>query len=147
MIQTVSYIQTQSVDIECLNPETDAAQKILHHLWILQIQFHQLEMTFPAFVPETVIVGTVSFKTDMEPVFIRRIPFFFLNIPKSPETTANMVKYSVQDDFDTVCMQILTDFPEIIVCAETAVNLCEIPGIVTMVVGFENRIQDDGPSF
>lgn len=101
-------------------------------------------MAFPAFVPEPIIVGAVPCKTDMEPVFIRRIPFLLLDIPKSPETTADVVKYSVQYDFDAVCMQILTDFPEIIVCAETAVNLFEISGIVTMVVGFEDRVQDDG---
>ena len=38
---------------------------------ISKVQFDQVIVSFPAFIPESVIIVRVSFKRDMKPVLIR----------------------------------------------------------------------------
>ena len=61
-------------------------------------------MSFPAFIPEPIIIIAVAVKIDMEPVFIRGIPLLFLYVLKCPESAAYMVEYAVQDDFYSMCV-------------------------------------------
>ena len=100
-------------------------------------------MPFPALVPESVIVTAVSVKINAEPVFVRRIPFFLLDIFKSPEASSYMVEYAVEHDFYIVFVERLADFPEIFVRSEAAVDFREIPCVISVIVGLEDRIQDN----
>ena len=97
-------------------------------------------MSFPAFIPENVIVTTISVKTQMKPVLVWRIPFFLLNILKSPEPTTNMVKHAIQYNFHMVFMKYMAYFGEIIVSSKAAVYLFKIPCIISVIVGFEDWI-------
>ena len=58
-------------------------------------------MSLPALVPEAVVIITVSVKIYIKPIFIWGIIPFFPNILKSKKFPADMVKYSVQKDFDS----------------------------------------------
>ena len=100
MIQTIGNIQTESVDAEVFDPKLYTVQQIIYNSRILKIQLDQFKMTFPAFIPETIIITTVSVETDMKPVFIRRVPFLFLDIPECPEAASDMVEDTVKDYFD-----------------------------------------------
>ena len=91
-------------------------------------------MTFPSFIPETIVIRTVSVEADMEPVFIRRVPFLLLHILECPEATSNMIEYSVQHDLYIVIMQIFTDFFKVFVRSKTTVDLAEISCVIPMVV-------------
>ena len=100
MIQTIGNIQTESVDAEVFDPKLYTVQQIIYNSRILKIQLDQFKMTFPAFIPETIIITTVPVETDMKPVFIRRVPFLFLDIPERPEAASDMVEDTVKDYFD-----------------------------------------------
>ena len=54
-----------------------------------------------------------------------------------------MIENAVQHDLHIVVVERLTDFLKIIVRSEAAVNLFEIPRIITVVVRLKDRIQDD----
>ena len=98
-------------------------------------------MPFPAFIPEAVIIGGITVKIDAEPVFVGRIPFLLLHILKSPETAPYMVEYTVQNNLHIMCMQILADLCEILVCPKATVDFFEIAGIISMIVRFKYRVQ------
>ena len=133
-VQTIGNVQTQSVDVEGVYPKLDTFQEIINNGRVLKIQLHQFKMTFPAFVPKSVVVSAVTVKVNMEPVFIRGVPFLLLNILKSPESASYMVKDTVQDDLYTVLVKTLADFCKILVRAETTVYLSEITGIIAVIV-------------
>ena len=54
-------------------------------------------MSFPAFIPKTILVGAITVKLEIEPIFIQRAPFFLPYILKSPKTTTNTVSYTHLD--------------------------------------------------
>ena len=97
-------------------------------------------MTFPSFIPETVIVTAVSVKTDMEPVLVWGIPFLLLHILKCPEASSDMIEYTVQHNLYIMFMQIFTDLFKIFICTESAVDLLKISCIISMIVRFKDRI-------
>ena len=97
-------------------------------------------MSFPSFIPESVIVAGITVKIDAEPVFVWRIPFLFQYIFKCPEATSYVIKHTVKNDFYIVCMEIFAYFFEIFIGSETAVDFFIIPGVITMIVWFENWI-------
>ena len=53
------------------------------------------------------------------------------------ETSADMIEYTIQDDFHIVIMQCCTYVRKIGICTKTAVNLCHIPCIITMCITFK----------
>ena len=140
VVQTVSNIQSEPVDPEFLDPHFHTVEQIVDNCRILKVQLDQLVMSFPSLVPESVIVAAISVKIDTEPVFVRRIPFLFLNILKCPETSSYMIEHAVEHDFYIVIMKRLTDLFEVVVRAKTAVDLCKISRIVAVIVRFKNRI-------
>ena len=140
-LQTVGNIEPQSVDIEFFHPALHAFQKVIDNSRIVEIQFDQFIVPFPAFIPEAVIIGGITVKIDAEPVFVGRIPFLLLHILKSPETAPYMVEYTVQNNLHIMCMQILADLCEILVCPKATVDFFEIAGIISMIVRFKYRVQ------
>ena len=97
-------------------------------------------MSFPSLIPESVIVAGITVKIDAEPVLVWRVPFLFLYILKCPEAASYVIKHTVKNDFYIVCMEIFAYFCEIFIGSETAVDFFIIPGIITMIVWFENWI-------
>ena len=140
VVQAVSYIQSEPVDPELLNPHFYTVEQIVDNRRILQVQFDQLIMAFPSLIPEAVIVTAVSVEINAEPVFVRRIPFLFLNVLKCPETSSYMIEHAVKHDLYIVIVKRLTDFFEVVIRAEAAVDLCKISCVVTVIVRFKNRI-------
>ena len=55
-----------------------------------------------------------------------------------------MIENPVQHDLDAVFMKSLADVGEIFIGAQTAVDLAEVPGVIPVIVGFENRVQENG---
>ena len=55
-----------------------------------------------------------------------------------------MIEYTVEHDLDIMVMEFFADGFEILVCPQTAVDLHKIPCVISMVVGFKDRIQDNG---
>ena len=51
-----------------------------------------------------------------------------------------MIEHAVEHDFYIVIMKRLTDLFEVVVRAETAVDLCKISCVVTVIVRFKNRV-------
>ena len=143
MVQTIGHVQAQPVDVKRIHPVFDTFQKIVCDGRILKVQFYQFKMSFPAFIPEPIIIIAVAVEIDMEPVFIRGIPLLFLYVLKCPESAAYMVEYAVQDDFYSMCVQVFAYTGKIIICAKSAVDFLKIPGIIPVAVGFKDRIQQD----
>jgi len=75
----------------------------------------------------------------MEPVFVRGIPAIFKYILKCPEAASHMVKYTIQDNLDSRCMQLIDNLLEILVRAKTAVDLRVISRIVAVCIALEYR--------
>ena len=134
VIQAVRHIQTESVNVKFFNPSAHAVQQIIGYGRILKVQLHQLIMSFPAFVPEAIVVAAVAVKADVKPVFIWRIPFLFLHIAECPESSSYMIEYAVQHDADTMLMKCAADICKIFIRAKTTVNRTEISGVVAMIV-------------
>ena len=139
MIQQISHIQTQSVNIEGFHPETDALQNMVHHLFIFQIQLHQIVIAFPALVPQTVVVVGISAQINMKPVQIRRVLPVFQHVLKGPEASSHMVEHTVQHHADSGLMQAPAHLCKILVASKPAVNFSEISCIITVGIRFKYR--------
>ena len=100
-------------------------------------------MSFPAFIPEAVIVGIIAVEINMEPVLIRGIPLLLLDILKGPESASHMVEHSVQDDLHAMCMETLADFSKILVRSKPAVYLLKITCVIAVVIRLEYRVKQD----
>ena len=144
MIQTISHIQTQPVYIEFLHPISDTVKNMSDHFLILQIQLHKVVISFPAFIPQAVIIIGISAQINMEPVQIRGILPFLQNILKGPEASSHMIENTVQHHPDSFFMKVLTDLFEILIGAQPAVHLPEIPGIIPMGIRLKQRGKIDG---
>lgn len=107
---------------------------MIHHRRILKVQFDKLKMALPSLVPEPVIITAVTVEIDMEPVLVGRIPFLLLYVSKCPESSSDMVKDTVQYNFDIVIVQLPAYSPEIIIGPKPAVDLPEISCVVSMIV-------------
>ena len=62
---------------------------------ISQIKLYKIEVSFPAFVPEAVIIVGVTVEREMEPVLVLRVPLLLLNIPECPKASSDMVEHAV----------------------------------------------------
>ena len=144
VVQAVSNIEAQSVNAEFFNPESDTIQQVICDCRILQIQLNQLEMAFPALIPKAIVITAVAVKINEKPVLVRRFPFLFLYILKCPKTAAYMVEDPIQHDFDIMGVQRFTYVFKIFIRAEAAVYFFKIPGIISVIIGFKNRIQNNG---
>ena len=138
-IQGIGNVQTQAVNVKLFYPAANAVKNVLDDFFVAQIQLHQFIMTFPAFVPKSIVVIGVSVKADVEPIFVRRIPLFFLYILECPEAAADMVEHAVQHNAHAFFVQLAADFGKIFVGAEAAVDFSEISGIIAVAVRFKNR--------
>ena len=112
---------------------------VLHNFFVLKIQFDEVKVSFPSFIPEAVIVIGIALKTDMEPVLVRTVPAFLQHILKGKKAASDMVEYPVYNDADTGIVKFFDQVPEILVRPEPCVNFSIISGIIAMGVRFEDR--------
>ena len=66
-----------------------------------------------------------------------------LYVAERPEAAADVVKHAVEHDLNAVFMQRFAYGGEVLVGAETAVDLAEIARVVAVAVGFKNRGEVD----
>ena len=139
MVETICHIQTQSIDIEFLNPSFYAVQNMINHILVSQIQLHQIVIAFPAFIPQSVIIIGITTKINMKPAKIRGILSVLKYILKSPEASAHMIEHTIQNNSDTIVMQVFTYFLKILIGSQTTIYGVIISGIVTMRIRFKDR--------
>ena len=69
-IEAVGYVESEPVDAEILDPVADLIEDMADDGRISKIELNQIEASFPAFVPEPVVIVRVSVKRDVEPVLV-----------------------------------------------------------------------------
>ena len=116
---------------------------MVYDLGVLQVELDQLVVTFPAFIPKSIIIIGVAVEANVEPVFIRRVPFILLDILERPEAAADVVEYTVEDNADAVAVQAGANVGEIGIGAQSAVDAAEITGVVAVRVGLEEGREVD----
>ena len=137
-VKAVRYVKAQAVYPEFLLPAGYAVLEVLLHLGVVEVELYQLVMTLPALVPEAVVVAVVAL-AHMEPVLLSAAELVLADVPESPEVAPDMVEHAVQNDPDTVFVKRVADLLEILVCAEAAVYLGVISGVVAVRGGFKYR--------
>ena len=141
--QTVGYVQTKPVYVIKIYPFFYHIKLMLPHLWIIKIQLYQFQMSFPAFIPESIVVMSIPVKIQMKPVTIGTFPFFLPDILKCPEASAHMVKHTVKHHLQTCLMNGTTDCRQILLRSQTPINLPVISGIISMIITVHQRIKKD----
>ncbi len=112
---------------------------MLHHFFITEIKLYKVKVTFPALIPEAVIIIGIPVKAYMEPVLIGRIPAVFKHILKLIEAPSHMVKDSVQYNLDPLIMKRITNLLKILIRAEPHIDLRIITRVIPMGVRLEKR--------
>ena len=100
-------------------------------------------MSFPALIPEAVVIIGIPVEVDVKPILILRLLPLLKHILKSPEAAPHMVKDTVQNHMNPILFECLTDFRKIRIAAEAAINLRIVPRIVAVAVGFKYRRKID----
>ena len=140
-VEAVGNIQTQAVDVVVPHPAAHNVKQVIFHRRVLQIQLDQLVAALPRFIPEAVVVVGVAVKADVEPVLVRAVPALLLHVLERPEATAHMVEHAVKQDFYARRVQRRADLPEIVVCAQAAVHLIVVAGVIAVGVALEQRVE------
>ena len=117
---------------------------MLNHRRVPEVEFDQFVVSLPALVPEAVVVIGVAIKVHVEPVLIGAIPFFFLQVPESPEPAAHMVEYPIQHNTKPCVVERLAYLCEIAVGTQAGVQMEVIPGIIAVAVAVKHRIEQNG---
>ena len=66
VIQTICHVQSQTVDVKFLDPAFHALHNMIFHSIIAEIELYKVIITFPAFIPETIVV--IGIATEINPV-------------------------------------------------------------------------------
>ena len=138
-VKTVGDVQPQSVYVKIVNPEPDRVENMRDDFLISEIELYQVVIAFPALVPETVVVRGISVEADIEPVLVRRFPSPMQNILKLRETAADMIEHAVQDHADPRCVKVFADLLEILVGAQSAVDLLVVPRVIAVRIRLKGR--------
>src|SRR5699024_4642165 len=123
-VYAVGGVQAEPVDIEIIDPLSYGAQQMVHHFRIAEIEFYQVVMPLPAFIPERIPHGASASKIQvMEPAAVMGILAVALNVCKGPELPAHMIKHTVQNNPDPVLMELLAQGTETMVVAQALIDL------------------------
>ena len=74
-------------------------------------------MSFPAFVIKAIIITTITVKIYIEPIFVGRIIFVFLDIFECKKLPTNVIKNSINYYSDVVFVQMVADQLKIFIIA------------------------------
>ena len=116
---------------------------------VSEIELDQVIIALPALVPEAVVVRGISVEADIEPILIGGFPSSLQDILELRESAADMVEHSVQDHADPRCVEVFTDFLEILVGAQPAVDLFIVPRVITVRIRLKygTKIDCGDPQF
>ena len=56
MVEAVSHIQPQSVDVKLIYPALDAGKEVCDDILVAQIQLYEIIIPFPALIPQPVVI-------------------------------------------------------------------------------------------
>ena len=150
LIQAIRHIQAQSVNIKFLHPRLHTVQKIIYHIFIVKVEFHQIIISLPPFIPEAIIIMRIAVKSDsLKPAYIGRWLSVAKHILKWPKPPSHMVKHTIQHHSDSIFMESITDLFEIFIGSQPCVHFPVIPCIISMGVRFKKgwKINRVNPQF
>ncbi len=137
-IKAVGNIQANTIYAKFFDPTLNGVQNMVGDRGIAQVKLDEVVMTLPALVPQTVVVVAVAVEIDVEPILIGRVPALFDNVAELREAPADVVENAVEHDLYSLLMQCVADFFEVIIRAESAVDLRVIAGVVAVCVRLKN---------
>ena len=70
MIKAVCNVKTQTVNIEEIDPVVNLIEDVIYDSGITKIKLYEVVVTFPAFIPEAVVIVGVAVERQMEPILI-----------------------------------------------------------------------------
>jgi hypothetical protein len=111
------------------------------HLLIAEIELDKVIVSFPALIPESVIIIGITMEINMEPVPVRRVLPVSDHILKLVKSPPDVVEDTVQDNADPVFMQLSADLFKILVGAQADIDLFIIPGVITVRVRLKQRTE------
>ena len=139
-INAVSGIKTDTVNAEMLYPVIDGINDMIADADIAQIEFDEVIVTVPAFIPEGITVRTLTAEVEiLEPAAVSRALTVFLNVHELRELASDMIEHTVEDYTDAVLMEFIADKAERVVVSESAVDLFIVNSIIAVFNGFEYR--------
>ena len=106
---------------------------------VSEVKLYKIEVSFPAFIPQPVIIIGIAIEAYMEPVLIDTVPFVFKYVLKCPESSPDMVEHPVDYDLYPCLVKFINNFLKVIVCSDTAVNDRIISCVVSVCVRFKQR--------
>ena len=137
-IQHIGSVQTDTVNIEFVYPETDHIADIVLNFRIALVQFYQKIVTAPVLIRESIVVFIVATEVHIAvPVTVAGVLPVGLNIFKCKKVTAGVIEYTVQNNTDALLMTFLYKMSQIFICAKTAVQFLVVCGFITMSYGFK----------
>jgi hypothetical protein len=112
---------------------------------VIEVEFDEVVVTAPT------LIGKVIAKRGMtpeiytgKPVFIRTVLPLFLKITKRPKIPAHVVEYTVKDNAYAVFVKRVGNLFEVLICAESAVELEVIGGVISVFGGLKERTEKHG---
>lgn len=142
--QKVCHVQTQPVDAEFVDPESDGAGKVIGHLAAMQVEFDKLVMPFPTFVPEPVVILRIPAEPDVEPILFIGLFAPPAHVLKGKKAPAYVVEHAVQHDADARLVEFFHKRFEVRIVAEAPVHVEKVYGIVAVALAFEQRVEQHG---
>lgn len=142
-LQAVGHVQPQPVDAEFPDPPLHAAEQMPGHLFVSQVELHELVMAFPSLVPQSVVIPVVAVETDEEPIPVGGSLPIFQQVLERPEAPAHVVEHPVEHHPDPRLVKGAAKGGEFAVRSQPAVDPGIVPGIVAVRVGVEHRRKID----
>ena len=144
-VDAVGSVKADAVDAKGLYPVVDSVDDVVTDADIAEIEFYEVIVAVPAFIPEWVAAGTLTAEVEvLEPVAVARPLTLLLNIDELGKFPSYMVENAVKDDPDAVFVELVADEAEGIVVAETTVNGLVVNGIVAVLDRLENGSEVNG---
>ena len=115
-IKHICRIQTDSIDIKRIDPETNHIIKILHYRRITLIQLHQKIVATPVLIGKAIVILIIATKIHItEPITVLGSFTVLLQILKGKKASSDMIKHTVHNDSYSHIMTIVNKIPEILI--------------------------------
>ena len=139
-VQHVGRVEAQPVNVKFPYPEAHGLQQIVPHLGISNVQLCQQIVSAPVVIGKAVVILVVAPEVYIAvPADIAAAFTVFAYIAEGKEIAARMVEHAVENHAHARLMAALHKGFEIVVCAETTVELPVIGGVVAVTVRLEQR--------
>ena len=142
-VEAVGHVQSEPVDLKIFHPVADGIKDVPDDFLIAEIELDKVIVSFPALIPESVIIIGITMEINVEPVPVRRVLPVFYHILKLVKSPSDMVEDTVQDNADPVFMQLSADLLKILVGAQADIDLFIVPGVITVRVRLKQGTEID----